>query len=253
MKKVAATLAACFVAASSQAAPPVIGGDTLLRWLQSNDQRDGSLAIGYIGGVREATFGKEHCASSDAKLPDVIAAVRRVLEGMPKARTMPGSWTVTAALQAKWPCPSSVATAPTQSNAPSAPAHPVPAPSATPAPSPAPAPSTPTRAETESYIVDAVRSCDGSINDASLTGTQLQYDTRQFTYVIDLSRSATTASSSAVYFTCTAPGCISLTYGDKPPAPLNQTTLNCNYAIGARLDRALKHYQSFIGKSKPLF
>ncbi len=89
---------------------PVIGSDTLLCWLTSSDERDGALATGYIGGVREATYQKEHCASGNIKVLDVIGAVRRTLDGLPEYRKMPASWTVIAALNARWPCPDKVST-----------------------------------------------------------------------------------------------------------------------------------------------
>lgn len=90
---------------ASHATSPAVGGDTLLRWLQSKDERDAALSIGYIGGVREVTYQKEHCAGAETKIQDVVGTVRRVLEGMPKPASMPGSWFVTTALKAKWPCP----------------------------------------------------------------------------------------------------------------------------------------------------
>jgi hypothetical protein len=270
---------------SAHAAAPAIGGDTLLRWLQSKDERDGSLAVGYIGGVREVTFQKEHCAASEVKLPEVIGAVRRVLEGMPKAKTMPGSWTVIAALQAKWPCPvkngeaappsqggalNSLAkekvappvsvsvpaataspAAPIVSVAPTVPAAPV---AAAPATAPASAESGPTRAETEAYIVETVRSCDPLVSNVSLRATQLQYTSnKMFNYAIDLTKSNASSTTSTIFFSCTSPGCIDLSHGGFPSSTHNQTTLNCSYTIAPRLVRALQHYQSLIGKQKPLF
>ena len=104
---------ACLIIVGSAQADPVIGSDTLLGWLRSSDERNGSLAVGYIGGVREATYKKEHCASEALKMPEVVEAVRRTLDGLPQYRNMPASWTVIAALSARWPCPSkAVATAP---------------------------------------------------------------------------------------------------------------------------------------------
>lgn len=56
-------------------------------------------------GVREATYLKEHCAATEVKVLEIGGAVRRTLEGMPEYPNMPASWTVIAALQARWPCP----------------------------------------------------------------------------------------------------------------------------------------------------
>lgn len=98
-------IAFCIVSGASHATSPAVGGDTLLRWLQSKDERDGALAVGYIGGVREVTYQKDHCAGAEAKTQDVVGTIRRVLEGMPKPASMPGSWFITTALKAKWPCP----------------------------------------------------------------------------------------------------------------------------------------------------
>lgn len=104
---------ACLIFVGSAQADPVIGSDTLLGWLKSSDERSGSLAVGYIGGVREATYKKEHCASEEIKVLEVVGAVRRTLDGLPQYRNTPASWTVIAALNARWPCPSkAVATAP---------------------------------------------------------------------------------------------------------------------------------------------
>ena len=94
----------CFAGVAVAQPHPVIGSDTLLRWLTSSDERDGALATGYIGGVREATYQKEHCASGNIKVPDAVGAVRRTLDGLPQYRNMPASWTVIAALNARWPC-----------------------------------------------------------------------------------------------------------------------------------------------------
>ena len=104
---------ALLIFVGSAQADPVIGSDTLLGWLKSSDERSGALAVGYIGGVREATYKKEHCASEALKVPEIVGAVRRTLDGLPQYRDMPASWTVIAALNARWPCPSkAVATAP---------------------------------------------------------------------------------------------------------------------------------------------
>ena len=96
---------ACLIFVGLAQADPVIGSDMLLGWLKSSDERNGSLAVGYIGGVREATYKKEHCAPEEIKVPEVVGAVRRTLDGMPQYRNMPASWTVIAALNARWPCP----------------------------------------------------------------------------------------------------------------------------------------------------
>jgi len=102
MKKLVAF--SCFLIAGLSQANPTIGGDTLLRWMQSRDERDNAIAIGYIGGVREVTFQKDHCATGDIKVSDVASAVQRTLEGMPKYRHLPASWIVIEALKARWPC-----------------------------------------------------------------------------------------------------------------------------------------------------
>ena len=113
LKSLAPLVFVCTAGTAVAQTPPVIGSDTLLRWLASRDERDGALATGYIGGVREASYQKEHCASGEIKVVDAVGAVRRTLDGMPQYRNMPGSWTVIAALNARWPCPSkAVATAP---------------------------------------------------------------------------------------------------------------------------------------------
>ena len=106
--------AVCFVGVAVAQTQPVIGSDTLLRWLTSRDERDGALATGYIGGVREVTYQKEHCASGDIKLPDIVGAVRRTLDGLPQYRNMPAAWTVIASLNARWPCSGKVSTVPPQ-------------------------------------------------------------------------------------------------------------------------------------------
>lgn len=97
----------------SAQADPVIGSDTLLGWLKSTDTRQNSLAVGYIGGVREATYKKEQCASEEIKPIEVVGVVRRTLDFLPQNGYMPASWTVIAALNARWPCPTkAVAAAP---------------------------------------------------------------------------------------------------------------------------------------------
>lgn len=83
---------------------PAIGSDTLLRWLSSRDERDGSLAVGYIGGVRELTYQKEHCASAEVKLPELVGAVRQTLEAIAQPSRVNGSVSVIAALKVRWPC-----------------------------------------------------------------------------------------------------------------------------------------------------
>ncbi len=96
---------ACLIFVGSAHSDPVIGSDLLFDWLKSSDERDGSLAVGYIGGVREVTYKKEHCASEKIKVIEVVGAVRQTLESLPQYRNMPASWTVIAALNARWPCP----------------------------------------------------------------------------------------------------------------------------------------------------
>lgn len=101
-----AALVLCLSAGPSQA-NPTIGGDTLLNWLKSRDERDGAMAVGYIGGVREVTFQKDHCASGSVDILDVVGAVRRALEAMPQYRHLPASWIVIETLKIRWPCTSS--------------------------------------------------------------------------------------------------------------------------------------------------
>lgn len=271
---------------AAQASPPTIGGDTLLRWLQSKDERDGALAVGYIGGVREVTYQKEHCAGAEAKIHDVVGTIRRVLEGMSKPASMPGSWFITTALNAKWPCPvkkgeagldqagilakenaspngtdsiqSSTAVAqglPSLSVAPSSQSTPIRnSPATEAAPETEPVVRGPTREETEAYIVETVRSCDPAVSGVSLRAKQLEYTSNKtFNYAIDLSKSSVSSSVSAIYFSCTSPGCIELSSGGFPANKHNQTRLNCSYTIAPRLVRAVEHYQTFTGKQKPIF
>ena len=94
----------CLILFESAHANPAIPSDTLLGWLKSRDERESALAVGFIGGVREVTYQKEHCASSEVKVPEIVGAVRRTLEGMPQYQNMPASWTVIATLQARWSC-----------------------------------------------------------------------------------------------------------------------------------------------------
>ena len=265
---------------ASHATAPAVGGDTLLRWLQSKDERDGALSIGYIGGVREVTYLKEHCASAEVKVQEVVGTVRRVLEGMPKPASMPGSWFITTALKAKWPCPvkqgelgpGQAGTLATDKPAPNG-AGSVRSPTITQRPSPSAAPTGqsvaitasaakdaepaergPTREETEAYVVETVRSCDPGFSGVTLRATQLEYTSnRTFNYAIDLSKSSVSSTVAYINFSCTSPGCIELSSGAYPASKFNQTTVNCSYTIGPRLVRALQHYQTFIGKQKPLF
>lgn len=95
----------CLFAGSAQAYPAINSG-TLLEWLKSSDESDVSLAVGYIGGVREVTYKKEHCASQKITVPEVLGAVERTLDGMPQYRDMRASLIVIATLKARWPCPS---------------------------------------------------------------------------------------------------------------------------------------------------
>jgi len=265
---------------ASHATSPTVGGDTLLRWMQSKDERDGALSIGYIGGVREVTYQKEHCAGAEVKIQDVVGTVRRVLEGMSKPASMPGSWFITTALKAKWPCPvkqsvvgpGQVGTLATEKPAPnslgsvrSPTIAQGPSPTAAPPGQPAaatassareaePAERGPTREETEAFVVETVRSCDPGVSGVTLRATQLEYTSnRTFNYAIDLSKSSVSSTVSSIYFSCTSPGCIELSSGGYPASKHNQTTVSCSYTIAPRLVRALQHYQTFIGKQKPLF
>lgn len=276
------SIAFSIVSSASHAAAPAIGGDTLLRWMQSKDERDGALAVGYIGGVREVTYQKEHCAGAEANTQEIVGSVRRVLEGMPKPASMSGSWFITTALKAKWPCalkkgevgqvqgqagmsatekaaPNGAASAqsstvtqlPGLSAAPSGQSEAIPISRATEV---APAERSPTREETEAYIVETIRSCDPGVSGVTLRATQLEYTSnRLFNNAIDLSKSSVSSTVSTVFFSCTSPGCVELSSGGYPASKHNQTTLNCSYTIAPRLIRALQHYQTFIGKQKPLF
>ncbi len=273
-------IAVTIVSGACHATPPAIGGDTLLRWLQSKDERDGALSVGYIGAVREVTYQKDHCAGAEVKIQEIVGTVRRVLEGMPKPASMPGSWFVTTALKAKWPCavkkgeagpsqagilakekpvPNSgssvqspmVTERPILATAPSGQSAPV---TSSQAPEAPPAEPSPTRAETEAYVVETVRSCDPGVSGVTLRATQLEFTSNKtFRYEIDLSKSSVSSTVSTIFLSCTSPGCIELSSGGYPASKHNQTTLNCSYTIAPRLVRALQHYQTFIGKQKPLF
>lgn len=58
---------ACLLVAVVARASPAIDGGTLLGWMKSRDERDGVLAVVYIGGVREVAYQKEHCGEPGAR------------------------------------------------------------------------------------------------------------------------------------------------------------------------------------------
>jgi hypothetical protein len=92
------------IATSAHAESPTIGSDTLLRWMQSKDERANSLAVGYVGGVRDATFEREHCASTGTSVQDVMRFVQRTLGKLPQPQNVSALEAVTVALKARWPC-----------------------------------------------------------------------------------------------------------------------------------------------------
>lgn len=216
----------------SAQADPMISSDTLLGWLKNPDERNGALAVGYIGGVREATYQKEHCASNEVKVPEVVGAVRRTLEGLPQYRNLPASWSVIAALQARWPCPDGKANAAAKQG--------------------------PPRTETEEFIVTGVRGCGMGIKTVSLDGPTLQIADGVFIKTFDLSKLEVQADADPIQFLCSSPGCISWVVAlpgreRDSPSLRNADTVNCTAPMRDQIGRALKHYQGFIGKKKPLF
>jgi len=72
--------------------------------MHTKDERDGALAVGYIMGVREMTYQKDHCASIEVKPLESAIAVKTTLEAMPQHRDLIASLVVIEALEARWPC-----------------------------------------------------------------------------------------------------------------------------------------------------
>jgi hypothetical protein len=64
-----------------------------------------NLAMGYVAGVFDTTWGRVQCAPPATTLDDVTDLVELALTNLPTLRKEPADVLVLALLQHAWPCP----------------------------------------------------------------------------------------------------------------------------------------------------
>lgn len=102
MKKliVAVTIALSSVAAQAE----FVDGNKLLSWLESSDDTENALGIGYVAGVFDALSSVLICAPSNVTLRQISDMTKQALKAVPEARNKSADQFVSAVGTAKWPC-----------------------------------------------------------------------------------------------------------------------------------------------------
>lgn len=102
MKKL---IAAVTIAMSSVAAhAEFVDGNKLLMWLESSDDTEQALGIGYVAGVFDGLSSVVICAPSNVTLRQVSDMTKRGLKTISEARDKSADQVVSAIASAKWPC-----------------------------------------------------------------------------------------------------------------------------------------------------
>ena len=102
MKKliVAVTIALSSVAAHAE----FVDGNKLLSWLDSSDDTENALGIGYVAGVFDGLSSVLICAPSNVTLRQISDMTKQGLKAVPEARNKSADQFVSAIASAKWPC-----------------------------------------------------------------------------------------------------------------------------------------------------
>ena len=102
MKKLitAVTIALSSVAAQAE----FVDGNKLLSWLESSNEAENALGVGYVAGVFDGLSGSVICAPSNVTLRQVSDMTVRGLKAVPEARDKSADQFVSAIASSKWPC-----------------------------------------------------------------------------------------------------------------------------------------------------
>ena len=106
MKKLIAatsiTLATMIAPMSAQA--EFVDGNKLLSWLDSSDETDIAIGMGYVTGVFDALSGVMVCAPTNVTIRQVVDMTKRALRAVPEARNKSADQFVSTITSAQWPC-----------------------------------------------------------------------------------------------------------------------------------------------------
>lgn len=102
MKKFIA--ASVIVLASVSAHAEFVTGNKLLAWLESSEETDAAIGMGYVTGVFDTLSGVVVCAPTDVSVRQIVDMTKRALLVVPEARNKSADQFVSAAMKAKWPC-----------------------------------------------------------------------------------------------------------------------------------------------------
>jgi len=79
-------------------------GNFLLSSIESEVWTQKGFAIGYIGGIFDATKGKIHCAPAEVTYGQARDLIHQVLKQVPEHRHLSAEFIITTSLAATYPC-----------------------------------------------------------------------------------------------------------------------------------------------------
>jgi hypothetical protein len=102
MKKLITTLVLSLSALSASA--EFYTGNDLLERMNSNNNSNQMLAMGYVAGTFDMTQGEHHCAPVSITLGQVYDIAHKYIQNNPAIRHLAASVLVTVSLNVVWPC-----------------------------------------------------------------------------------------------------------------------------------------------------
>ena len=102
MKKLIATVTIALSSVTAHA--EFVDGNKLLSWLESADDTENALGIGYVAGVFDGLSSVLICAPSNVTLRQISDMTKQGLKAVPEARNKSADQFVSAIASSKWPC-----------------------------------------------------------------------------------------------------------------------------------------------------
>lgn len=82
-----------------------ITGNKLHEQLNSSNNFEVMMGMGYVAGVADATRGNVHCMPNNVTLGQIVDMVKKVLESQPQNRHNTADVFIAVVLMNQWPCP----------------------------------------------------------------------------------------------------------------------------------------------------
>lgn len=85
-------------------------GNSLLAKMNSTDQMDKALAIGYVMGVADAGYGTNHCPPTNVTAGQLVDLTKQVITASPATRNFSADLLIYYTFKNTWPCKNKVGT-----------------------------------------------------------------------------------------------------------------------------------------------